>query len=309
MSTEDNPATGVEQWRECTDVYDVLDQIRRRPDAWLPGRSLRHLQSMLTGYRLALAVHSAREPFALGPEGDFTDWLRERLDTSGSLTWEAQIERRTPAGSTPLDEFFRLLDDFRRDTAGEAGGIPEAGEAAPGRAAAARFPGIEYMSNTFITLFSRRHLLTEALGRLEDLGFRVVRLAAGGWATESDMHRDIAAALRFPDYYGHNLDALNDCLRELACLGPYDDPDDETAAHTGTGLVLAFTEYDRFAAACPEAAQTVLDIVADQARFAAVTGRRFFGLVHSDDPYIRFAPVGATAVMWNREEWLDAGRR
>ncbi|MEE1798066.1 MULTISPECIES: hypothetical protein [unclassified Streptomyces] len=34
---------------------------------------------------------------------------------SGSLTWVAEIERRTPADSTPLDEFFRLLDDFRRD--------------------------------------------------------------------------------------------------------------------------------------------------------------------------------------------------
>ncbi|MCX4964120.1 hypothetical protein OHA98_04670 [Streptomyces sp. NBC_00654] len=67
--------------------------------------------------------------------------------------------------------------------------------------------------------------------------------------------------------------------------------------------------YDRFTAACPRAAQTVLDIVADQARHAAVLQRRFFSLLHSNDPDIRFEPVGAMPVMWNRDEWADANRR
>ncbi|MFI2764749.1 barstar family protein, partial [Streptomyces echinatus] len=43
--------------------------------------------------------------------------------------------------------------------------------------------------------------------RLEDHDFRVIRVAAGQWSTEQDMHRAIAAALQFPDYYGHNLAA------------------------------------------------------------------------------------------------------
>ncbi|MFJ2217434.1 hypothetical protein ACIQVO_28255 [Streptomyces sp. NPDC101062] len=42
-------------------------------------------------------------------------WCAGRFGVSGSLTWVAEIERRTPADSTPLDEFFRLLDGFRRD--------------------------------------------------------------------------------------------------------------------------------------------------------------------------------------------------
>ncbi|MFD9005044.1 barstar family protein [Streptomyces sp. NPDC059582] len=32
------------------------------------------------------------------------------------------------------------------------------------------------------------------------------------------MHRDVATAIDFPDYYGHNLDALNDCLRDVESL-------------------------------------------------------------------------------------------
>ncbi|OEJ36117.1 barnase inhibitor [Streptomyces subrutilus] len=159
------------------------------------------------------------------------------------------------------------------------------------------------MGNTFVTLFWRQRLLDQAVQRLEDRDFRVVRLAAGQWSTEQDMHRAIAAALHFPDYYGHNLDALNDCLGDVACYGPYDDSEE------GAGLVLAFIDYDRFAAVCPEAAHVVLDIIADRARHAAVLQRRLICLVHSNDPDIQFDPVGAMPVMWNSDEWLDANRR
>ncbi|MFI6700038.1 hypothetical protein ACIBJC_13870 [Streptomyces sp. NPDC050509] len=116
MRPEGSPASSVKHWRECSDVYDFLEQIRLRPGMWLPGGSLQHLRSVLTGYRVALAVHSCHEPFAFWPEEDFLNWLHGRYGVSSSLTWVAEIERRTPAGSTPLDEFFRLLDDFRRDT-------------------------------------------------------------------------------------------------------------------------------------------------------------------------------------------------
>ncbi len=69
------------------------------------------------------------------------------------------------------------------------------------------------------------------------------------------------------------------------------------------------TDYDRFATVSPRTAQIVPDVIANQARQAAVLQRRFFALIHSNDPDIRFEPVGATAVMWNSEEWLDSRRR
>lgn len=55
------------------------------------------------------------------------------------------------------------------------------------------------------------------------------------------------------------------------------------------------------------AARILLDIIADRARQAAVPGRRLIGLVHSNDPQIRFEPVGAMPVMWNSDEWADIG--
>ncbi|MFE2644456.1 barstar family protein [Streptomyces nigra] len=274
-------------------MYDFLDQIRLRPGMWLPGGSLQHLQSMLTGYRVALGLHGVDEPWAIWPEEDFSRWLHENRGIDSSLTWAAEIERSTPDGSTPVEEFFRLLGAYRSDAAQNPEPIDTT----------TRLPGIEYMINTFVTLFWRKRLLTQATECLEDRGFRVIRLEAGQWDTERDMHRAMAAALDFPDYYGHNLDALNDCLGDVACYGGYDD------APEGAGLVLVFTDYDRFTTTCPRAAQVVLDIIADQARQAAVLRRRLICLVQSNDPQIRFEPVGAMPVMWNSDEWSDASRR
>lgn len=293
MPTENSSATTFRHVRECSDVYDLLEQIRLRPGMWLRRSSLQHLDSLLTGYGAALAVHAQTEPFAFWPETDFTDWLHEHYGEDSSLGWAAEIERRTPADSTPLDEFFRLLDAFKNDPARR----PTPDEVR------ARRPDLPYMSGTFVTLFWRRELLDQAVQRLEGHGFRVVRVAASGWTTAQEMHQGLAAALEFPSHYGRNLAALNDCLGDVALSGTYD------GSPAGAGLVLSFTGYDRFAAACPEDAHSVLDIIAVLARRAAVGRRRFFALVQSDDPDIRFEPVGAMPVLWNGDEWLDSHRR
>jgi hypothetical protein len=73
------------------------------------------------------------------------------------------------------------------------------------------------------------------------------------------MHRDIARTLDFPDYYGRNLDALNDCLGDVAC-GAYG------VRPNVTGLVLVLQSYDQFAARSADTAHELLGIFATQAR-------------------------------------------
>ncbi|WP_042390636.1 barstar family protein [Streptacidiphilus melanogenes] len=156
--------------------------------------------------------------------------------------------------------------------------------------------------DTFVTLYWRTARFDEAADRLRRAGFAVVVLDASGWTTDDAFHTDVAAALDFPDYYGANLDAFNDCLGDVMG-GAYGVPQD------APGVALAFTHYDVFAAACPREAHVVLDIVADHARRAAVFGGRLLCLVQSDDPDLRQEPVGAQPVLWNRYEWLDSSRR
>ncbi len=156
--------------------------------------------------------------------------------------------------------------------------------------------------NTSVTLFWRPQILDETTAWLTSHNYQVTRINAAHWTTEQDLHRDIAQALTFPDYYGGNLDALNDCMRDVVSqrFG--------WAPHT-TGLAVVFTGYDAFAARCSRAAQVVLDIMADNSRSAALIGRRLMCLVQSNDPRIRFEPVGATPVAWNDAEWLNANRQ
>ena len=42
-----------------------------------------------------------------------------------------------------------------------------------------------------------------------------VQLSAAAWDTPEKAHAALADALAFPDYYGHNLDALHDCLTDM----------------------------------------------------------------------------------------------
>ena len=42
-----------------------------------------------------------------------------------------------------------------------------------------------------------------------------ITMDCGGVATKQELHELIAESLDFPDWYGHNLDALMDCLTDL----------------------------------------------------------------------------------------------
>ncbi|MEU3448809.1 hypothetical protein AB0H29_16530 [Streptomyces thermolilacinus] len=109
MPTEDSPGLTAKHWQNCTDVYDFLDQVRLRPGMWLRGGSLHDLESMLRGYQVALGVNSINEPCDFWHGGAFSKWLGTRLGGTGPLGWAADIERNTPAGSTPVDEATTML--------------------------------------------------------------------------------------------------------------------------------------------------------------------------------------------------------
>ena len=51
-------------------------------------------------------------------------------------------------------------------------------------------------------------------------GARLKRVDARRWDNEKQIHRDLASALRLPDYFGHNWDALEECLNDPALIGP-----------------------------------------------------------------------------------------
>lgn len=157
------------------------------------------------------------------------------------------------------------------------------------------------VSNTFVSMFFNADVLGATLEWLADHNYDVRSADASSWVEESDMHRDLAALLEFPDYYGRNLDALNDCLRDVAAA-------DYGVRDGAQGLVLLLRNFDAFAASDRHCAQSLLDIFASQARSAALIGNRMMCLLHSNDPRLSFESVGAMPILWNDAEWLDSKR-
>ncbi|MDR6639608.1 barstar family protein [Paenarthrobacter nitroguajacolicus] len=151
------------------------------------------------------------------------------------------------------------------------------------------------IQNGFISLFGQRTILDEAISWLGQRSYKVIYLDAALWQSSRDMHRDMAEALDFPEYYGRNLHALNDCLNDVATQSyGWTDAD--------TGLVIVVDGYDKFAKRDTRTAHLLLDIFAKQAAYAALFGNRMMCLVHSDDRQIEVPPVGGTSVTWNHRE-------
>jgi RNAse (barnase) inhibitor barstar len=151
------------------------------------------------------------------------------------------------------------------------------------------------LQNGSVSLYFRPAVLDEDVEQLKTYGYRIDTFDCAAWQNEEDMFTAFAATLDFPDYFGRNLDALNDCLCDINV------PEE-------SGRVLVFHRYDAFAAKMSEVAWIVLDIIESNSRLYLLFGKRLLTLVQSDDPQIQFNGLGAQHANWNRREWLNANR-
>lgn len=135
---------------------------------------------------------------------------------------------------------------------------------------------------------------------LADRGYDIAMFETAQWGTKGKLHQDFAAALSFPDYYGNNLDALPDCLRDVAERA-YGWTDDATA------LVLVFENFGPCLREDPGTAPAVIEIIEDTGRLAALFGNRVLCLVQLDDTKLDLGMVGGHRVLVNPAEWHTSG--
>jgi len=82
---------------------------------------------------------------------------------------------------------------------------------APGVATEARWECVH-----FGTLPEGRNEIEVCRGR----GFAAIQINLAGVQEQGDLLAKIASAMKFPEYFGMNWDALIDCLRDLSWLNP-----------------------------------------------------------------------------------------
>lgn len=90
------------------------------------------------------------------------------------------------------------------------------------------------------------------------LGLDCARIGLEGCSTKADLLERIASALGFPAWFGHNWDALADCLTDLGW-------------RPAPGYVLVFEHASELQQSEPEVFDTALDVLRDVA--AAWQGR------------------------------------
>ncbi len=130
---------------------------------------------------------------------------------------------------------------------------------------------------------------------LQTQGYLVHHFDVTDWYDLTRMHDELKAKLAFPSYYGKNLDALNDCLSDIAI------PND-------AGTALTFSHFNSLATVRPTVATALLDIMADSSRRAMLFGRRLIVLVQTDSPKFSTGPIGTMTGNWNWREFLDSSR-
>lgn len=150
------------------------------------------------------------------------------------------------------------------------------------------------MQNGPMNLYYRNEILDSDIDSLKGLGYLIEIFDCSKWENNGLMYDAFAEQLKFPDYFGRNLAALNDCLCDLEM------PEEG-------GRALVFKNYDQFAKIDGEIAQIVLDIIHSRSYSYLLTGHRLIGLVQSNDPSISFE-VGSQGVQWNHREWLKSSR-
>jgi hypothetical protein len=75
-----------------------------------------------------------------------------------------------------------------------------------------------------------------------------------------------ADALGFPEYFGHNWDAFEDCLKDMSW-------------HPAGGYVMVLEGFDGFAGLAPDEFRIAMDILRDSAEFWSGQGKTMIGLL------------------------------
>jgi len=70
------------------------------------------------------------------------------------------------------------------------------------------------LQNGWSSLYWQQQVLDADLNWFKNQNFDIARFGCTNWKDVDNIHNDFKTKLNFPDYYGENLDALNDCLSD-----------------------------------------------------------------------------------------------
>ena len=122
------------------------------------------------------------------------------------------------------------------------------------------------------TGFIARSERARYLAAANALGFTVAAIDFGGCTGKDDALARFARALRFPDWFGGNWDALQDCLSDLSWL-------------RAEGYLLLLDDVAQWRAADPESFGITLDILEQAGNAWRLQLKPFWAVLPVEDPF------------------------
>jgi hypothetical protein len=97
-----------------TSIYDLLELIRRKPGFYTIERSIYRLDSYIAGVELGFAKCG----FVMRDCDDFrkfNEWVARRFGFNGTSGVANMIRDKSASDADAFDQFFILLDEFRKE--------------------------------------------------------------------------------------------------------------------------------------------------------------------------------------------------
>ena len=97
-------------------IYDLLENIRKRPHAYLFKHSIIHLRTFLAGYGTAKLEQNIPLTEQDLEFDNFQQWIQEKYDVLSSKSWAIIILENSQDETEALNNFFELFEEFRKQS-------------------------------------------------------------------------------------------------------------------------------------------------------------------------------------------------
>jgi RNAse (barnase) inhibitor barstar len=120
-----------------------------------------------------------------------------------------------------------------------------------------------------ICIYSNEEILNKDLEWFKESGYTIYDFDTSAW-TSDIAHQEMKSKMGFPQYYGNNLDAFDECLGEMY-LDNY------------IGQVIVFRHFDKFTTSDERFCNTILEIITEQSWAWLVSFHKLIGIIQVDD--------------------------
>ncbi|MAX35830.1 barstar family protein [Gimesia sp.] len=145
-----------------------------------------------------------------------------------------------------------------------------------------------------VTKYYSIELLDQHQNWFSEHGYQIYCFDAKTWYSRDNFYSDIHDGFEFPEYFGRNWDAFNDCISDMV-------------SENGKVLVV-IKNFDRWHQEDLSSAMLFLNYMVHQTYQFLLEGKRWITLIQSNTPSLDVSDAGAMPVYWNRKEWMNKDR-